>query len=47
MGNELTKAQLRRWLDREVKEAQNPDRRKLLKRKREQKKKEIAKNYGL
>lgn len=47
MGNELTKAQLKRWLDQEVKEVKNPDMRKILRNKRKQKKKKIAKNYGL
>lgn len=47
MGNQLTKDQLRRWLDREVKEAKNPDPRKIIKNKREARKKKVAKKYGL
>lgn len=47
MGNQLTKAQIRKWLDDAVKEAKNPDMRKVLKDKRRQKKKTIAKGYGL
>ena len=47
MSNEKTKAQIRRWLEESVKEAKNPDMRKVLKKKRELRKKVIAKNYGL
>ena len=46
MGNEKTKKQIKDWLDQAVKEAKNPDLRKVLKKKRELKKKEIAKSYG-
>jgi len=46
MGNEKTKAQLIRFLDNAIKEAKNPDQRKILKKKRDLKKKEVAKNYG-
>jgi len=46
MSNEKTKAQIRRWLDNAVKEAKNPDQRKILKKKRDLKKKVVAKNYG-
>ncbi|MFA5395223.1 MAG: hypothetical protein WC346_04315 [Methanogenium sp.] len=46
MGNEKTKKQIRDWLEQSVKEARNPDMRKIIKKKRELKKKEIAKNYG-
>jgi hypothetical protein len=46
MGNEKTKAQIKRFLENAIKEAKNPDQRKILKKKRELKKKEVAKNYG-
>lgn len=46
MGNEKTKRQIRDWIEKSIKEAKNPDQRKLLKKKRELKKKEVAKNYG-
>jgi len=47
MGNEATKAQIRNWLENAIKEAKNPDMRKILKSKRELRKKVVAKNYGL
>jgi hypothetical protein len=47
MGNEQTKAQIKRWLDNAVKEAKNPDPRKKIKRQREQKKTKVYKQYGL
>lgn len=47
MGNELTKQQLRNWLDKSVKEAKNPDPRKLMREERKKKRKQIAKGYGL
>lgn len=47
MGNEQTKAQIRRWIEKAIKEAKNPDPKKILKKKRMQKKKELYKNYGL
>lgn len=47
MGNEKTKAQIKNWIENSIKEAKNPNQRKLLKKKRELKKKEIAKKFGL
>jgi len=47
MGNEGTKAQIRRWLENAIREVKNPDMRKILKKKRELKKKTVARNYGL
>jgi hypothetical protein len=47
MSNEGTKEQIRRWIENAIKEAKNPDPRKLLKKKREKKKKKVAQNYGL
>ena len=47
MGNEGTKAQLRRWIEEAIKKARNPDLREILKKKRKLKKKKVAKNYGL
>ena len=46
MGNEKTKAQLKKWIEKSIKEAKNPDPRKLMKKKRELKKKIVAKSYG-
>lgn len=47
MSNTETKAQIRRWIEKSIKEAKNPDPRKLMKKKRELKKKTVAKSYGL
>ena len=47
MGNESTKQQIKDFLDQAVKNAQNPDMRKLLKKQREKKKKIIAQRFGL
>jgi len=41
MGNEATKAQIRNWLENAIKEAKNPDMRKILKSKRELRKKVV------
>ena len=46
MGNEKTKKQIRDWLENAVKEAKNPDLRKVLKKQRDLKRKTVAKNYG-
>jgi len=46
-NSEATKQQIRNWIEEQIKEARNPDPRKLMKKKRELKKKMIAKNYGL
>lgn len=45
-NNEKTKKQIRNWIEQSIKEAKNPDPRKLMKKQREQKKKTIAKDYG-
>jgi len=47
MGNEATKKQIREWIEKAIKEAKNPDPRKLLKKQRKKKKEKIAKSYGL
>lgn len=47
MSNEATKAQIKNWLDKAVREAQNPDPREKLKREREKKAMRVAKNFGL
>jgi len=47
MSNEATKKQIRDWIENAIKEAKNPDPRKLMKKKREQRKSKIKKNYGL
>jgi len=46
MGNEYTKLQIRTWLKKAVKEAQNPSQREKMKRLRKIKKKKMIKNYG-
>ena len=46
MGNEKTKKQIRDWIEKSIKEAKNPDPRRLMKKKRDLKKGEVAKNYG-
>lgn len=47
MANEGTKAQLKRFFDKAIDEAKNPDLRKIQKHKRDKKKKKVAKNFGL
>lgn len=47
MGNEATKQQIRTWIEKAIKEAKDPDPRKIIKKKREIKRKTIAKDYGL
>lgn len=47
MGNSATKKQIKDWIENAIKEAKNPDPRKLLKKQRQKKKKKIKKNYGL
>lgn len=47
MSNEVTKAQIRTWLEEAIKKAQNPDPREELKREREKKAKQVSKSYGL
>lgn len=47
MANESTNQQLRSFIEKAIKDAQNPDMRKLLKRQREKKKKIIASRFGL
>jgi hypothetical protein len=46
MSNEATKKQIRDWIEGAIRESKNPDLRKILKKKRELRKKEIIKNYG-
>lgn len=45
--NEETKAQIRRWLEAAIRRAKNPDPRDEVRRKRQQKAKKVAKQYGL
>lgn len=47
MTNESTKKQWRDAFERDIKEMQNPDPRKRIKKKREEKAKKIAKRYGM
>lgn len=47
MGNEGTKAQLKRFFDRAVDEAKNPDPRKIQKHERKKRRKRVAKKFGL
>lgn len=47
MGNEATRKQIRDWIEEQIKEARNPDPRKLMKKQREQRKAKVEKNYGL
>ena len=47
MGNEFTKEQLRRFFQQAVEKAQNPDGREILKRKREKRREQVARQYGL
>lgn len=46
MSNESTKKQLTDWFDEQIRKAQNPDPRELLKRKRAEKVKKVEKKYG-
>lgn len=46
MSNEATKKQIRDWIENAIRESKNPDLRRVLKKKRELRKKEIIKNYG-
>jgi len=46
MGNDYTKKQIKDWLERAVRKAKNPDLREIMKKRREQRKKKIIKNYG-
>jgi len=45
-NNEYTKLQIKRFLDRAIEKAKNPDIATKLKRKRKEKAKKIAKRYG-
>lgn len=47
MGNEASKKQLMEAFDRDVREMQNPDKRNLVKKKRLEKSKKVAKRYGM
>lgn len=47
INNEGTKEQIRRWLENAVKNAKNPDPRIILRKKREERRKKVYKNYGL
>lgn len=47
MGNEATKKQIRDWIENAIREAKNPDPRKIIKKQREQRKAKVEKNYGL
>jgi hypothetical protein len=47
MSNEVTKAQIRSWLDEAVRRAKNPDPREKLLRERQKKKVKVLKHYGL
>ncbi len=46
MGNEGTKEQIRRFLQKAVEDAQNPDSREQQKKKRLEKSKKVSKRYG-
>jgi len=46
MNNESTKEQIRRWIENAIKKAKNPDQKELIKKKREVKRKKIAKQFG-
>ena len=46
MSNEATKDQIRRFLQKAVEDAQNPDSREQQKKKRLEKSKKISKKYG-
>lgn len=46
MSNESTKKQIKDWLENAIKKAQDPDPRELMKKKRAEKAKKIAKMYG-
>ncbi|MDD4027028.1 MAG: hypothetical protein PHO75_02450 [Candidatus Shapirobacteria bacterium] len=45
--SEGSRIQIQTFLEQAVKNAQNPDMRELIKKKREKRKKTVAKNYGL
>ena len=47
MGNEATKAQLKKEFQEALDEANNPDQRKLLKAKRNKKRKKTSQKFGL
>ena len=47
MSNEITKSQIRSWLDESVRRARNPDPREALKRERQKKAVKVLKEYGL
>lgn len=42
-----TKEQIRAWIEESIRRAKNPDKKEILKKKRDAKKKIIAKKYGL
>lgn len=46
-NNEATKAQIRAWLEKAIKKAQNPDPREKMIREREKKARTVEKSYGL
>ena len=47
LNNEHTKLQIRTWIEKAIREAQNPSPREKLKRLRKEKSKKVSKNYGL
>lgn len=47
MSNEMTKHQLRIWVEKAVKEAQDPDPREKLRRERQKRAEKVSKRFGL
>lgn len=46
-NHQHTKEQLKRFFQKAVEKAQNPDQREILKRKRQEKKEKVARRFGL